>query len=365
MSVSIKIEHVKKVYDNKNTVIEDLSLDVHDGEFFTLLGSSGCGKTTLLRMIAGFNSIEHGTISFNDTVINDTPIHKRNIGMVFQNYAVFPHMTVFDNVAYGLKQRKLPKEEIAERVNAVLEEVQIAELKDRYPSAMSGGQQQRIALARAIVIKPDVLLFDEPLSNLDAKLRVEMRLAIKRLQNSNKITTIYVTHDQDEALSMSDRIAVMKFGEIQQVGTPIEIYRKPRNLFVATFIGQSNVFQGFVKSGKAKTVDLGENGTYEFPHLGTCKDKQAVKVVVRPTEITFAKDPKKAEGIKGEIFERLFLGTQARYTVKIAKGQIIEVHRDISEHLHEIGEKVVLEFNNKVSNIFDAKTELSVMEGVK
>ena len=364
MSVSININHVKKIYDNNNTVIEDLSLNVRDGEFFTLLGSSGCGKTTLLRMIAGFNSIEHGTISFNGNIINDTPIHKRNIGMVFQNYAVFPHMTVFDNVAYGLKQRKLPKEEIEARVNDVLEEVQISELRDRYPSAMSGGQQQRIALARAIVIKPDVLLFDEPLSNLDAKLRVEMRLAIKRLQNTNKITTIYVTHDQDEALSMSDRIAVMKFGEIQQVGTPIEIYRKPRNLFVATFIGQSNVFSGFVKSNKDKTIDLGENGTYEFPHLGAVKNKQAVKVVIRPTEISFAKNTNCA-GIKGKIFERLFLGTQARYTVKVAKGQIIEVHRDISEHLHEIGEDVVLEFNNNVSNCFDAKTELSVMEGVK
>ncbi|MDR2898948.1 MAG: ABC transporter ATP-binding protein, partial [Clostridiales bacterium] len=211
MSVTITIREVVKKYDNL-TIIPGLDLDVNPGEFFTLLGPSGCGKTTLLRMIAGFNSIEGGTISFNDRVINNINPGKRNIGMVFQNYAVFPHMNVFDNIAFGLKNRKVAKDEIEKRVNEIMETVQIAEYKNRMPDKLSGGQQQRVALARAIVISPDVLLMDEPLSNLDAKLRVSMRNAIKEIQNKIKITTIYVTHDQEEAMAISDRIAVMNKG---------------------------------------------------------------------------------------------------------------------------------------------------------
>lgn len=361
MSIEIKINHVVKRYGD-NTVIPDLSLDIKDGEFFTLLGSSGCGKTTLLRMIAGFNTIEGGEIYFDNKKINDTPIYKRNIGMVFQNYAVFPHMTVYENVAYGLKQHKVKKDEINRRVMEVLNQVQIANLKDRSPSDMSGGQQQRIALARAIVIKPDVLLFDEPLSNLDAKLRVEMRMAIKRLQNTNKITTIYVTHDQEEALSMSDRIAVMKLGVIQQVDDPIEIYRKPKNLFVATFIGQSNVFEGTIKiNDKSYFVDLGVNGIYEIPLLNpnSIKEKQAIKIVIRPTELNFVNDTKNV--MHGTIIERVFLGTQMRYTIKLENDQNIEVHKDISHHIHQIGEKIDLAFDPKIVNVFDSITENTLM----
>lgn len=201
MSVSIDIQHAVKRFGDK-TIIPDLSLHIEEGEFFTLLGSSGCGKTTLLRMIAGFNSIEGGEFYFNEKRINDLQPYKRNIGMVFQNYAVFPHMSAGKNVGYGLKQRQVKEPEFSRRVDEILNVMQIQELKDRMPANMSGGQQQRIALARAIVIQPDVLLMDEPLSNLDAKLRVEMRLAIKRIQNQFKITTLYVTHDQEEALSM-------------------------------------------------------------------------------------------------------------------------------------------------------------------
>lgn len=361
MSISIKIDHVVKRY-GENTVIPDLSLDIKKGEFFTLLGSSGCGKTTLLRMIAGFNTIEGGNIYFDDEKVNEIPIYKRNIGMVFQNYAVFPHMTVYENVAYGLKQRKIPKDEIEKRVMAILEQVQIANLKDRLPSDMSGGQQQRIALARAIVIDPGVLLFDEPLSNLDAKLRVEMRLAIKRLQNEKKITTIYVTHDQEEALSMSDRIAIMKFGVIQQVGTPIEVYRNPSNLFVATFIGQSNVFNGKITSSKGKKmIDLNENGCYEIPHINPkAEDGKDVKLVIRPNELVFANESENC--IKGEVFERIFLGTQMRYTVKLSSGQQIEVHVDIANPLHEVGEKVCLDFNRDIVNVFASDSEVSLMK---
>ena len=231
MSVSIDIDNVIKKYED-TIVINGLSLKIHPGEFFTLLGPSGCGKTTLLRMIIGFNSIEGGTIKVDDKVINNIPVNKRNMGMVFQNYAIFPHMSVFDNVAFGLKQRNVPAAEIEKAVVEILDVVKIGHLKDRMPTQLSGGQQQRVALARAIVIHPQVLLMDEPLSNLDAKLRVEMRNAIKNIQQQVGITTVYVTHDQEEALAVSDRIAVMNDGVIQQVGSPQYIYQRPANRFV-------------------------------------------------------------------------------------------------------------------------------------
>ena len=247
MNSSITLDHVKKIYNNTNVVIPDLSALIHEGEFFTLLGPSGCGKTTLLRMIAGFNTIEAGVIKFGDTVINDIPTHKRNIGMVFQNYAIFPHMTVRENVEYGLKIRKeISKEERKKLVDDIMETVRITEYADRKPDQLSGGQQQRVALARAIVIKPDVLLMDEPLSNLDAKLRIEMREAIREVQKKIGITTVYVTHDQEEALAISDRIAVMNKGDIQQIEMPENIYSRPYNTFVADFIGHSNRFLGTV-----------------------------------------------------------------------------------------------------------------------
>ncbi|WP_074366153.1 ABC transporter ATP-binding protein, partial [Clostridium sp. N3C] len=240
MSINIKIKNAVKRYGD-NVIIPDLSLDIHEGEFFTLLGPSGCGKTTLLRMIAGFNSIEDGDFYFNETRINDLDPAKRNIGMVFQNYEIFPHLSVKNNVAYGLKNRKLSKEEMAERTEKFLKLMKIKEFENRMPERLSGGQQQRVALARALAVHPDVLLMDEPLSNLDAKLRVEMREVIKEIQNKIGITTVYVTHDQEEAMAVSDRIAVMNGGVIQQIGTPKLLYQRPANLFVATFIGHTNV----------------------------------------------------------------------------------------------------------------------------
>ena len=226
MSVSIRINHALKKYGD-NVIIPDLSLTIKDGEFFTLLGPSGCGKTTLLRMIAGFNSIEGGEFYFGDKLINNLEPGARNTGMVFQNYAVFPHLTVRKNVAYGLTNRKLSKAEIKKRTDEYMELVQISQYADRMPERLSGGQQQRVALARALVINPDVLLMDEPLSNLDAKLRVEMRSVIKHIQNDLGITCVYVTHDQEEAMAVSDRIAVMNGGVIQHIGTPEDIYQRP------------------------------------------------------------------------------------------------------------------------------------------
>ncbi|WP_331436730.1 ABC transporter ATP-binding protein [Gordoniibacillus kamchatkensis] len=239
----IVFDHVTK-YFGSHKAVNDAHFTIQEGEFFTLLGPSGCGKTTLLRTIAGFYRQEEGDIYFGDKKINDVPTHQRNIGMVFQNYAIFPHMTVFENVCYGLKARNVSKSEMQQRAMEALEMVELAHLKDRVPSDMSGGQQQRIALARAIVIRPGLLLMDEPLSNLDAKLRVKMRSDIRRLQKELNITTIYVTHDQEEALAVSDRIAVMSEGVIQQIATPEDIYAYPANRFVSNFIGTSNIIEG-------------------------------------------------------------------------------------------------------------------------
>ena len=253
--VTISIKHALKKY-GQNVIIPDLNAEIKPGEFFTLLGPSGCGKTTLLRMIAGFNTIEGGDFYFNDTRINDLDPAKRNIGMVFQNYAIFPHMTVRKNVEFGLQNKKLPKDKIQAQADKFMELMQISEYAERLPERLSGGQQQRVALARAVCIEPDVLLFDEPLSNLDAKLRVEMRTVIKQIQHSVGITTVYVTHDQEEAMAVSDRIAVMSAGVIQHIGTPKNIYQRPANLFVSTFIGRSNIMNGklVVENGKTFAV---------------------------------------------------------------------------------------------------------------
>lgn len=321
MSVAIEMAGVVKCYGN-NTVIPNLDLKVREGEFFTLLGPSGCGKTTLLRMIAGFNTMEGGTISFNGKVINELPPGKRNIGMVFQNYAIFPHLTVWKNVAFGLTNQKLDKTEIRRRVDEVLEQVQIKPLANRMPAKMSGGQQQRIALARAIVIRPDVLLMDEPLSNLDAKLRTETRDVIKEIQNKVGITTIYVTHDQEEAMAVSDRIAVMKDGVVQQVGTPREIYHRPENVFVSTFIGASNIIPAVLCAGEDGKALL-KLGAYHISVPGVCQppDKAlSVRVSVRPEEFILGRN---SEGISGRILSSIFLGASTHYTVALETGDRI------------------------------------------
>lgn len=262
MSVPISIKNVSKNY-GETRVINGLSQEIKAGELFTLLGPSGCGKTTLLRMIIGFNTIDGGVIEVNQSPINDIPISKRNMGMVFQNYAVFPHLTVRENVAYGLKNRHLGKEEIRRKVDHMLEVVKISDFASRKPEQLSGGQQQRVALARAIVIEPQVLLMDEPLSNLDAKLRVEMREAIKQIHDEIGITTVYVTHDQEEALAISDRIAVMNKGVIQQTGTPEMLYRRPANVFVANFIGNTNNIEAILVEQRNGLTTLAV-GDYQF-----------------------------------------------------------------------------------------------------
>ena len=259
MSVTITIKDAVKKY-GETTVIPGLSLTIKEGELFTLLGPSGCGKTTLLRMIAGFNTIEGGDFYFNDKRINDMDPGKRGIGMVFQNYAIFPNMSVRKNVEFGLKYKKMSKEEMQAATDKFLKLVHVDEYADRMPDRLSGGQQQRVALARALVIQPDVLLMDEPLSNLDAKLRVEMRTVIKEIQKQVGITTVYVTHDQEEAMAISDRIAVLSAGTIHHCGEPKNIYQRPADLFVATFIGKSNLLSAKLVAEDGKGVLTFQNG---------------------------------------------------------------------------------------------------------
>jgi len=249
---SVNIENVSKVYGEDVKALNDASLKVRDKEFLVLVGPSGCGKSTLLRMIAGLEEITEGTISIGERVVNNIPPKDRNIAMVFQNYALYPHMTVYDNMAFGLKLRKYSKKEIKSRVNEAAELLDLVEFLNRKPKALSGGQRQRVAVGRAIVRKPDVFLFDEPLSNLDAKLRVQMRIELTKLHQRLGVTIIYVTHDQIEAMTMGDRIVIMNKGVIQQVDTPLNVYSHPVNLFVAGFIGSPamNFFDGIIKNEK-------------------------------------------------------------------------------------------------------------------
>lgn len=330
MSVAIKIDNVVKKYGN-NTVIKGLSAEIHPGEFFTLLGPSGCGKTTLLRMIIGFNSIEGGEIRVDGKPINHIPVNKRNMGMVFQDYAVFPHMNVKSNVGFGLKMRKVSPQEMEERVNEILKVVKIDDLKDRMPAALSGGQRQRVALARAIVTQPEVLLMDEPLSNLDAKLRVEMRNAIKNIQHQIGITTVYVTHDQEEALAVSDRIAVMDGGVIQQIGTPKEIYKRPSNKFVATFIGQSNLMTASIhKEGVRSFLQFSDDYRLAMENLDpTAEDGQRVCVSIRPEEFEISRDL--TLGIRAVVKSSVFLGATIHYFLSGPDDRELEVVQDAED----------------------------------
>ena len=359
MGVAIQIDNVTKAY-GKNIVIQGLSAEIQPGEFFTLLGPSGCGKTTLLRMIIGFNSIEGGEIRVDGKVINQIPTNRRNMGMVFQNYAVFPHMSVRDNVAYGLKTRHVPKAERYKRADEILKLVKIDDYADRMPTQLSGGQQQRVALARAIVIQPEVLLMDEPLSNLDAKLRVEMRNVIKRIQRQVGITTVYVTHDQEEALAISDRIAVMHGGVIQQIGTPKHIYQRPANEFVSSFIGLSNFVDAENENG---TLDFGCG--YRVPMSTLRPDAgQKVCVAVRPEEflIRSAEEP----GIPATVRSSVFLGMTQHYFLTLGEEKEIEVvvPSDRSDLIPD-GEKVSLQIVADKVNVFDGESRATVIrEGV-
>jgi len=350
MNTIVDIKGVNKIYGT-NHVVKDLNLLVEEGEFLTLLGSSGCGKTTTLRMIAGFEEPTTGSITVEGEPIEDKEPYERNVNTVFQSYALFPHMTIYDNVAYGLKMKKVPKKEIKERVLKMLEMVQLSGFEKRYPSQLSGGQKQRVAIARALINRPKVLLLDEPLGALDLKLRKQMQLELKRLQKKLNITFIYVTHDQEEALTMSDRIAIMHDGVMDQIGSPTEIYERPATKFVATFIGETNVFDGTIRSIEGGKAVIGiENG--EVTSSGSVEEgdgkntgfavNEFVTVSVRPEKMHFS--PKLVEGftVPAVVRDYIYVGSVLKCIAVLPNGNEIKMEKLAGEELPPIGEKVFI-----------------------
>lgn len=335
MSISITLEHLTKTFSKDNTTfnaVEDVHLQVAKGEMITFLGPSGCGKTTTLRMVAGFETPSAGRILFADRDVTGVAVNKREIGFVFQNYALFPHMTVFENVAFGLRTHQISQTEIGDKVARYLEMVGLIGTEKRYPNQLSGGEQQRVALARVLVMQPQVLLMDEPLSNLDAKLRLQMRKEIRRIQKQLNLTCLYVTHDQKEALTLADRIVVMNRGRVEQVDTPFELYANPRSLFVADFIGQANVLPGVVKGpdrdGLAVVLaDGSEVQARTVPGLVAAAGTK-VRVIARPEIIQLGLPS--VPGLPGRIVSQTFVGDKLDYEVRLASGRLI--HAEVQFH---------------------------------
>ena len=325
---AIRLEGIEKCFPGVKA-LSDINLTIEAGELFTLLGPSGCGKTTLLRTIAGFYRQDAGHIYLNDECIDAVPPHRRDTGMVFQSYAIFPHMTVFENVAFGLRNRHVRGEELKRRVAKALEMARLGGYEKRTPDQLSGGQQQRVGLARAMVIEPRVLLMDEPLSNLDAKLRVEMRTEIRDIQKALGITTVYVTHDQEEALVISDRIAVMSGGLVQQVGRPWEVYKAPANQFVASFVGNTNTLTGTVSGTAGGAAAVVGPHRIQIPHLPI--GVETVRLIFRPEELVLTPgDCASTDGdacLPGTVKSSTFTGSLASYVVDCGGGVVLTVER--------------------------------------
>lgn len=335
--------------------VNSFSLAVTPGEFMTLLGPSGCGKTTVLRLIAGFLKPDSGQILIKGKDVSRKAPYERRLGMVFQSYALFPHMKACDNIGFGLKLRKMKKEEIDKKVTEALEAVQLLECSERYPRELSGGQQQRIALARALVTEPDVILFDEPLSNLDFKLRQQMRFELKAIQKKVGITAIYVTHDQTEALTMSDRIAIMNKGKLVQVGTPTEVYENPVNKFVANFIGEANFIEGkLLRVNETKnelTIAIEKDLPLDIESTDfgevDLKENQDVSVAIRPHKFRInRKKSQKTNSIEGKIDNFAYIGSMIKYDVRLPDGTVVKVDQPLLKKIEfEIGEKIYLEWD--------------------
>ena len=338
------------------TAVDRAELDVADGELFTLLGPSGCGKTTLLRLLAGFYQPDAGEIYFGARKVSGLAPYERNIGMVFQNYALWPHMTVAGNVSYGLRLRKLATAEVERRVREGLAKVNLGGLESRYPGQLSGGQQQRVALARALVLNPDILLLDEPLSNLDAKIRVQVRAEIRKLQQELGITTIYVTHDQEEALSLSDRVAVMKDGHVLQVGVPRELYERPRTRFVADFVGTNNLVPGRVRERRGERLFVEtELGRLEaIPHAAAAIADRCV-LAIRPENVAIQPSgvatPNGGNSVAGRVAFSSYLGNTLRYDVETGPGPVLKA--DVRDPWHHdpmpVGRAVTVSFPPSVT----------------
>ena len=346
----VRLEHISKIYKDPKTgkdfyAVQDTTLDIEPGSFVTLLGPSGCGKTTTLRMIAGFESPDEGDIYLGDEAINALTPNKRDTAMVFQSYALLPHYNVFDNVAYGLKIRKLPKEEIQERVMNILKLVEMEGMESRMTNQLSGGQQQRVALARALVIEPSVLLFDEPLSNLDAKLRVTMRTEIRKIQQKVGITAIYVTHDQSEAMSISDKIIIMSKGKVEQIGTPREIYYHPTSKFVADFIGEANFLEAQVRSADGEKAMISvAGGEFEVNNFAHAKAGETATLVLRPEGVSLSE-----KGLlEGTVTLSTFMGAYQYYQMIVGDIEIqITDYNPVNRRIYEVGEKAYLDFDPK------------------
>lgn len=330
--MDIRIENLRISYANQR-VIDGLSLEIPPGSFFTLLGPSGCGKTTLLRTIAGFIAVESGRLLFGGQDVTRLPAHQRNIGMVFQDYALFPNRSVFENAAYGLRARKVDKAAIGQRVQRALERVGLAQYASRLPAELSGGQRQRVALARALVIQPQVLLMDEPLSNLDAKLRIQVRQTISELQREAGITTVFVTHDQEEALALSDQIAVMERGRVAQLGTPRDIYAEPTSGYVADFVGAANLLPVQCVAQAPGQVQLDVDGHAVGAHAPAPLAGAAV-LVARPEDIQLSAEP--GSGVPARILTQQYLGIKMNYGVELPSGRLmnVDVHGDSAASLH-------------------------------
>jgi len=329
----VSIERLKKTFGSA-VAVSDFSLDIADGELVAFLGPSGCGKTTTLRMIAGFIEPTAGTIHIGDDDVTHMPVHKRNTGMVFQRYALFPHMTVSQNVLFGLEMHKVPAAERDKRMRAALDMVRMSQFHDRYPRQLSGGQQQRVAIARALAIQPRVFLLDEPLSNLDAKLRVEVREEIRDLQRDLGLTTVFVTHDQEEALAIADRMAIMHDGKVQQIGSPEALYERPANLFVADFLGKMNFFEGAIsETGKFLT-------THQHQIVIDGADRSVKKVGVRPERITLSSQPQGPNTLSGTVDTAIYLGSMIDIRVRLDSGESMsaQVSNRGGDHIRHLAE---------------------------
>ncbi|MHA1560442.1 MAG: ABC transporter ATP-binding protein [Alphaproteobacteria bacterium] len=363
---SIELNNIRKTFAPDVIALDDINLTIETGEFFTLLGPSGCGKTTLLRTIAGFNLQDSGTVVLGGERIDHVPAYRRDAGMVFQDYAIFPHMSVADNVAFGLRNRGVARAEIRDRVEEALKMARLDGFGERMPNQLSGGQQQRVGLARAMVIRPQVLLMDEPLSNLDAKLRIELREDIRALQRQLGITTIYVTHDQEEALVISDRICVMVDGVVHQVGTPWEIYREPKSRFVAGFVGGMNFVPGHLTvggDGAAANLHLGSQAV-AWPRSGQSEGEAAsdseVAMAIRPEDVLVGDDPPPVDGFKleGRVARISFTGRDVQYGVECADGTRIDalVTNPSAEFMGRIDQNVRLLLPEDRLALFDPDT---------
>jgi putative spermidine/putrescine transport system ATP-binding protein/spermidine/putrescine transport system ATP-binding protein len=343
---AVELHRITRRFSTAVVAVDKIDLTVPAGAFVTLLGPSGCGKTTTLRMIAGLETPDEGDVLIKGKRMNDVPIHRRNLGMVFQNYALFPHKTIFDNVAFGLKYRNVGKEEIRRRVKQALDIVRLPGVEERFPAQLSGGQQQRIALARALVIEPDVLLLDEPLSALDANLREEMRVELKNIQRRIGVATVFVTHDQGEALAMSDLVVVMNKGHIEQMGAPTEVYEHPRSEFVASFLGNANFLPATVRQVAADgiSVDLGAAGSLLVSDAGrVVTPGEAVKVVVRAEKIDIAAPGN--GGLPATVADVDYLGSMARYQMELPGGHRLLSLVSLKDRALELGQSVSLQID--------------------